>query len=87
MATNTTPTASTDTDWRVPKPSDKTAKLTEKVPHNGDWYVVGSGLGMTVAEQKARVQNTVGGDWEWGFRVYAQDRSLVSDLAVRWVGK
>lgn len=83
----TTPTPSTDTDWRIPKPSDKTTRFLAQVPHTGEWYVIHQGIGQTVSEQKARILNHSVGNWEWGFRVYAKDGVLVSDTAVRWVGK
>lgn len=74
------------TDWRIPRSTDRFDKAISKVPKNGDWYVVRRGLGMTVAEQQARALNGGATQWEWGFRVYADDGVLLSDLAVRWVG-
>lgn len=87
MANVTTPILSTDTDWRTPKPSDKTTSLLAKVPKTGEWFIISKGHGMTVCEQKARILNHGFGDWEYGYRVYAENGHLISDLAVRWVGK
>lgn len=74
-------------DWRTPRPSDRYDKLLAKVPKNGAWYVLRRGSGFTVSEQQARSLNTGSTNWEWGYRVYADNGVLVSDLAVRWVGR
>lgn len=74
------------TDWRIPRTLDRFDRAVKKVPKNGDWFVLRRGLGMTVAEQQARSLNGGATEWEWGYRVYAADGVLLSDLAVRWVG-
>jgi len=86
MAKVQAPTLSSETDWRIPRPSDRFQKVVPTVPKNGDWYVVISGQGLTVSEQQARTLNSGSTEWEWGYRVYAKDGVLVSDLAVRWMG-
>lgn len=80
------PIVSTDNDWRIPRPSDRYAEALAKVAKNGEWHVIRKGSGFTVSEQQARTLNTDTGAWEWGYRVYALDGVLVSDLAVRYVG-
>lgn len=81
------PEVSSHTDWRIPRPSDRYDRMTAKVPHNGEWHVVRKAAGMTVCEQAARSLNvSTDSPWEWGYRVYALDGELVSDLAVRWIG-
>lgn len=83
-----TPERSQETDWRVPRPSDRFERILTKVPKNGEWFVVRKGSGFTVSEQQARTLNTSAdfSGWEWGHRVYAANGELVSDLAVRWAG-
>jgi len=83
-----TPERSPDTDWRVPRPSDRYERALAKVPKNGEWFIVRRESGFTVSEQQARTLNTstAFSGWEWGHRVYAANGELVSDLAVRWVG-
>jgi hypothetical protein len=80
------PPVSAETDWRIPRPSDRYADALARVAHNGEWHVITTGSGFTVSEQQARSLNTSQGAYEWGYRVYAANGVLVSDLAVRWIG-
>lgn len=80
------PITSGDNDWRIPRPSDRYNEVLAKVPKNGEWHIVRKASGFTVSEQQARTLNTGAGSWEWGYRVYALDGELVSDLAVRYIG-
>jgi hypothetical protein len=80
------PPVSEETDWRIPRPSDRFTDVLKQVAHNGEWHVITRNGGFTVGEQQARSLNTGQGPYEWGYRVYASNGVLVSDLAVRWVG-
>lgn len=80
------PEVSSEVDWRIPRPSDRWDKVLSKVPKNGEWWVVRKASGFTVSEQQARTLNVGSGNWEWGYRCYAFEGVLVSDLAVRWTG-
>jgi len=79
------PKTTTATDWRIPTPSGKYTDSLGQVPHNGEWYIMAEGIGMTTCEQLARSHNHSDSAWEWGYHVRAEGTLLVSDLAVRWI--
>lgn len=83
-----TPKDTTATDWRTPTPSGKYTDSLVDVPHNGAWYIMAEDQGLSTCEQAARALNHHESSWVWGYHVRADASGiLVSDLAVRWVGK
>lgn len=78
-----TPVATDATDFRIPVPSDKYTASLSLVPRNGEWFILGSRLGLTTSEQTARSLNYDSNEFQWGYRVYSENGTLYSDLAVR----